>query len=177
MQRRTLLKQLVYVTGGVCLLPSCMQDTSKSSILLKKIIINNDEEKLMASLAEAIIPATDTPGAKDISAHLFALMMVDDCYETADQQKFVSGLKAFTAYAEKKYNKAFINCTPSEKGNLLTELEAKRPGNEQLDYFYSHTKKLTIQAYITSQFYLTKVQVYKLIPGHFYGCVPVKQSS
>lgn len=174
MQRRTLLKQLVFVSGGVLFLPSCLHHDSKASILLKKISVTGEQEKLLSELCETIIPATDTPGAKDISAHLFALMMVDDCYKKEDQQTFVAGLKAFDKESESKFNKSFVDCTPAERSALLTQLESKKTANAELDYFYSATKRLTIQAYTTSKFYLTKVQVYELVPGRYHGCVPVK---
>ena len=177
MQRRTLIKQLVFATGAVLVIPSCMQDTGKSSILLKKIAIKGSQEKLMAELAETIIPATTTPGAKDISAHLFALMMVDDCYKKEDQEKFLKGLKAFEKKTEDQFGNTFIKMSAAERETLLKELEAKKTGDADLEYFYSTTKRLTIQAYTTSEFYLTKVQVYQLVPGHFSGCVPVKKAS
>lgn len=177
MQRRTLIKQLVFATGAIVLIPSCMQDTSKASILLEKIKVSGSQEKLMAELAETIIPATDTPGAKDVSAHLFALMMIDDCYKKEDQEKFLTGLKAFEKKTDDQFDKSFIKCSPEERKALLTELDAKKADNTDLDYFYRQTKKLTIQAYTTSKFYLTNVQVYKLVPGRFHGCVPVQSAS
>lgn len=177
MQRRTVIKQLAFVSGALLLIPSCMQDKSKASILLKKISIDGGQEKLLAELSETIIPKTDTPGAKDVSAHLFALMMVDDCYKAEDQQQFIAGLKAFEAQTKNKFSHSFIDCTPSEREALLTGLDGKKTGNADLDYFYATVKKLTIQSYTTSKFYLTNVQVYKLVPGHFYGCVPVKKTA
>jgi len=177
MQRRTLLKQLVFATGAVVLIPSCMQDTSKASILLKQISIGGSQEKLMAELAETIIPATDKPGAKDISAHLFALMMVDDCYKKQDQEKFIKGLRAFEKKTEAQFGKSFVKMSPAERETLLTEIEAKKTADADLEFFYGATKRLTIQAYTTSKFYLTNVQVYKLVPGHYSGCVPVKKAS
>ncbi len=177
MQRRTLLKQMMYVTGGVIFLPSCLHHADKASILLKQISIDGDDEKTMAELCETIIPATDTPGAKDLSAHLFALMMVDDCYKKEDQQKFMKGLKAFNDKSKKDFNKSFVDLSPAEKQSLLDSLEAQKEGKDDLSYFYSTTKKLTIQAYTTSKFYLTKVQVYELVPGRYHGCVPVKKSA
>jgi Gluconate 2-dehydrogenase subunit 3 len=131
----------------------------------------------LAELAETIIPKTDTPGAKDISAHLFALMMVDDCYKKEDQQKFLAGLKAFEAETKKQFNKSFTDCSQAERETLLTELDAKKAGNADLEYFYGTTKRLTVQAYTTSKFYLTNIQVYKLVPGKYYGCVPIKKAS
>jgi hypothetical protein len=175
MKRRTVLKQMLYVTGGVLVLPSCLHNKSKASLLLKNISVDGDEEKIMAELCETIIPATDTPGAKDLSAHLFALMMVDDCYKKDDQQKFIRGLKAFEEKSKKAYNKSFATSSPAEKATLLNELEAGKDSKDDLAYFYGVTKKHTIQAYTTSKYYLTKVQVYELVPGRYHGCVPVKK--
>lgn len=177
MQRRDLIKQLVFAAGAVVLIPSCVQDSGKASILLKKLSISGSQEGLMAELAETIIPATTTPGAKEISAHLFALMMVDDCYTKADQDRFIEGLKAFQKKTDARFNKTFVKMTPTERETLLKELDGKKSGDANLDYFYNSTKKLVIQAYTTSKFYLTKVQVYKLIPGHYSGCVPVSKVS
>lgn len=175
MQRRTLLKQMLCVAGGVVFLPSCLHHTGKASILLKQLSIDGDQEALLAALSETIIPTTDTPGAKDVFAHLFALMMVDDCYNKEDQQKFTGGLKAFEAKTKKDFNKSFVDLSPTEKEGLLTQLEANKGAKDDLSFFYAATKKLTIQAYTTSKYYLTKVQVYELVPGRYHGCVPVKK--
>jgi Gluconate 2-dehydrogenase subunit 3 len=177
MQRRTVIKQLAFASGALLLIPSCMQSKNETSISLKKIKIDADQEKILAALTETIIPETGSPGAKAVLAHLFVLMMVDDCYTSADQQKFITGLKNFEANTKKQYSKSFINCTAVERELLLTELETKKSGDEELAYFYTTVKKLTIQAFTTSQYFLTEVKEYKLIPGHFSGCVPVKDVS
>ena len=175
--RRTAIKQFVFVSAGIALMPSFMQDTSKASILLKNISITAAQEKMLAELVETIIPKTDTPGAKDISAHLFALKMADDCAKKEDQQKFMQGLAAFEKLTKDKFGKSFLDCTPEQRHQLLTELEAdKDPKDEALLFFYGGMKGLTIEAYTTSQFYLTKVRVYKLVPGPFKGCIPVSSA-
>ena len=122
-------------------------------------------------------PKTDTPGAKDISAHLFALQMIDDCYEKEDQQKFISGLKAFEEFSNKETGKSFVSSSAAERAALLTKLETNKDGKDDLSYFYKSVKRLTIQAYTTSKYFLTNVQVYELVPGRYHGCVPVKPSN
>ncbi|HVF96181.1 MAG TPA: gluconate 2-dehydrogenase subunit 3 family protein [Flavisolibacter sp.] len=174
MQRRTLLKQMVYVTGGVLLLPSCLQNRSKSSLLLKGLTIDGEQEAMVAELSETIIPATDTPGAKDISAHLFVLMMVDECYSGNDQKKFMAGLKALEQKTEKEFGKSYTALSPGEKEKLVKNLETSKDDKDDAAFFYSTVKKLTIRAYTTSKFFLTKVQVYELVPGRWHGAVPVK---
>lgn len=47
--------------------------------------ISGTQKKLLGELSETLIPASDTPGAKDVSAHLFALMMIGDCYKKEDK--------------------------------------------------------------------------------------------
>lgn len=134
-------------SGAALLAPACRQDTDRSSLSLKNIAVTGAGEKLIEELAEQIIPATDTPGAKAISAHLFVLKMVDDCCNKEEQQKFIAGLKAY---------------------------KAKGMRNGESDFFYATVKRLTIEAYTTSKFYLTNVRIYQLVPGHYYGCVPVR---
>ena len=171
--RRSALKQFAFISAGIAFLPSCMHDKSKASIILKNIPVDGDQEKMLAELAETIIPKTNTPGAKDISAHLFALKMVDDCYKKEDQQKFMQGLAAFEKTTKDKAGKSFIDCTPQQREQLLKNMEASKNATDDAVQFYNTMKALTIRAYTTSQFYLTNVRVYKLVPGPFKGCVPV----
>lgn len=176
MNRRVAFKQLLFVSAGAMLIPACMEDKSKASVILKNFSISAEQELLLAELAETIIPKTDTPGAKDISAHLFALKMLDDCSSKEDQEKFVKNLAAFESLAKKESGKSFTEATAAERSKLLTQLETQKDAaqKDEAAQFYSKMKGLTIQAYTSSQFYLTKVQVYELIPGRYHGCVPVK---
>lgn len=177
MNRRTTLKTLLIISAGTALLPSCLQDEKKSLLALKNIKIDGKDEALLAEVSETIIPTTGTPGAKDVSAHLFALMMIDDCYAPADQDKFIKGMKEFEDFSKKKFEKSFIKYTPAEKEEVLKSIESGNsiPGN--ITFFYSTVKRLTVQAYTTSEYYLTKLHVYQLVPGKFYGCVPIKKAS
>ncbi|HZE84307.1 MAG TPA: gluconate 2-dehydrogenase subunit 3 family protein [Puia sp.] len=189
--RRTAIRQFVYLSAGLALLPSCLQDKSKSSFLLKNFTISGEQESFLGELSETIIPATDTPGAKDLSAHLFVLKMVDDCYKKEDREKFVRGMEAFGRAVQTATGKHFGDATEQERAAFLKALEDRKApelkqdkgvGTEQgkdgeMAFFYRTVKHLTIQAYTTSPFYLTKVHVYKLVPGRFHGCVPVGAGS
>lgn len=172
--RRSAIRQLFCISAGALIIPSCMQDKSKSSILLKNISIDANQEKLVAELAETIIPTTSTPGAKDIYAHLFALKMLDDCYKKEDQQKFVKGLEEFQKRSKKELDRSFSEASAPERHSLLGKIEANKDSKDDLTYFYSTVKRLTIQAYTTSQYYMTKVQVYEMVPSRYHGCVPIK---
>lgn len=172
--RRSAIRQLFCISAGALIIPSCMEDKSKSSILLKNFTIDSDQEKLLAELAESIIPKTSSPGAKDIYAHLFALKMVDDCYNKEDQKKFVNGLEAFQKKAKRELDRTFLEAAPEERNSFLKKVEAEKNAKDELAFFYSSVKRLTVQAYTTSEYYMTKVQVYEMVPSRYHGCVPVK---
>lgn len=174
LNRRSALRQIFCVSAGALILPSCMNDKSKPSVVLKKIEIDGEDEKLLAELAETIIPKTSTPGAKDIYAHVFAFRMIDDCYKQEDQQKFVKGMKQFRERTKTELKKSFVEASPADRASFLKKIEADKQSKDELNYFYSTTKRLVIQAYTTSEFYLTKVQVYEMVPSRYHGCVPVK---
>ncbi|MCP5815817.1 gluconate 2-dehydrogenase subunit 3 family protein, partial [Klebsiella pneumoniae] len=79
--------------------------------------------------------------------------------------------KAFAARAKREKDKAFTDCTASEREAIVKGLDTTKSGDADLDYFFTITKKLAVQAYTTSEYFLTKVQEYKLVPGPSYGCV------
>jgi hypothetical protein len=172
--RRVAIQQLLMIWAGVALLPSCLNNEQKVTIPLKFIHIEPGDETMLAELAETILPKTDTPGARDLSAHLFALKMVDDCYTKPNREKYEQGLNAFHVYVEKKTGKSFIENDTAEKQAIVAELDRQKPSDDALSFFYQSTKKLTVQAYTTCEYYLTKIRGYKMIPGKFQGCVPLK---
>ena len=171
--RRTALKNFLIISAGIVLIPSCLQNKGKSSILLKNFVINNNDEDLLEEVCETFIPTTDTPGAKDIGAHLFVLKMIDDCIDKEEQIKIIKGLKAFDKLAKKTYGKSFFDCDAVQRKEFFSRIEKKEDVSQEVLAFYKTTKKFTVRAYTTSEYYLTKVAVYELIPGRFHGCVPI----
>lgn len=175
--RRSAIRQLFCISAGALILPACMEDKTKSSIILKKMHIEAGQERLLEELTETILPATSTPGAKDIYAHLFALKMLDDCYKEEDQKRFLRGMDQFEKRARAELKTTFVNATPAQRQTLLKKFEEGKDSKDDLLYFYSTTKGLTVQAYTTSEYYLTRVHVYEMVPSRYHGCVPVKALS
>ena len=173
MDRRTTIKTFLAITAGVTLLPSCMQDKTKAAILLKNFKIDTGHEQLLEELSETIIPKTTSPGAKDLGAHLFALMMIDECVKIEDQEKFVKGMRQFDALCKKEHSNSFPAMTSAQRNSILADIESKKNSDEDITSFYRMIKRFTVQSYTSSKYYLTSVQVYEMAPGRFHGCVPV----
>ncbi|PGH38351.1 MAG: Twin-arginine translocation pathway signal, partial [Candidatus Nephrothrix sp. EaCA] len=52
----------------------------------------DDDVNLLAEIADTILPATQTPGAKEAGVGTFMTVMVNDCYKEKDQKIFHEGL-------------------------------------------------------------------------------------
>jgi hypothetical protein len=175
LDRREAIKRILIVAGGVWLLPSCLSDESKTPLSLKNIQITGHEESMLAALASVIIPSTNTPGAAEVNAHRFALKMIDNCYEKEDQHKFSIGLQQFDKLINQQNGYSFTESSIAEKEKFLNSLEKGQDIPKEVLFFYSNFKELCIRGYLTSKYYLTKVQTYQLVPVHFNGCVPAKK--
>jgi len=172
MNRRSAIRNVVIISAGAGLLPSCMHE-NKSSIPLKNITVSGSQQDMVAELAEAIIPKTKNfIGAKDLRAHEFVLTMVDDCSSPDDQKKFTDGLKAFDKLSHDKFGQLVTSLTLKQKKELLTDIENKKDIPEDALKFYGTVKRYTLQSFASSKEYMTDIRKYKMVPGPvFKGCV------
>jgi hypothetical protein len=176
MIRRSAIKSLAILAGGVFILPACSGDKNKASIQLNHLNIDADQEKLLAEITETLIPETDSPGAKSLKLHLFVMKMVDDCYSLEDQQKFVTGLTHFEKLAKEQSGNSFINCPQLQREVILDKLETGKSYSEEVNHFYKIIKSRTIQGYLNSKYVMTEKLVYELVPGRYNGYFPVKKA-
>lgn len=175
MNRRLALKQLGLVSAAAVLLPTCISDPKKVTIALNNLQITSDEEMLLGDMADVIIPNTKTPGARAVGAHLFTLVMVDDCLPKEQQEKYLQGMRSFEKSLKNLTGKSFSDSSAEQRLSQFTLLEQKLeslPG--EIKTFYSTTKRYILQGYLASEHFMTHVIPYQLVPGpDFKGCTPV----
>lgn len=116
-----------------------------------------EQEQLVAAVAEVILPATDTPGARDVGVSQFVDRMLAD-YHTADaREKFLAGLARLDASAVAQHGKSFMRCTAAQQFALVDALDAQLfdPKAVRADAdpraFYGLLKELTLAGYYTSE--------------------------
>lgn len=174
MNRRTAIRNVIIISAGAGLLPSCIGD-DKSVIAMKNISVSSSQEKMLAVLTESILPKTKNfIGANDLKAHEFLLTMIDDCTSPDDQKKFTEGLQAFDKLSHDKFGQIFTSYTAGQKKELLQAIESKKDIPEEVLKFYGTVKRYTVQSFTSSKEYLTDIRKYKIVPGsNFKGCVPV----
>lgn len=122
MNRRDLLKQIALLTGGAVIggelfLTGC-KTSAKADAGFTAVNIS-----LLDEVAETIIPATSTPGAKAAKVGEFMKVMVTDCYTQKQQDAFVSGIGELDEACKKMNSKSFMDCTAEQRKALLVSLE------------------------------------------------------
>jgi hypothetical protein len=74
-------------------------------------------------IAETILPATKTPGAKAAKTGAFMALMVTDCYSPAEQKVFFDGMRKVDEAMRRANNASFMAATPEQRLAVLTTLD------------------------------------------------------
>jgi hypothetical protein len=82
-----------------------------------------EEVAYLDEIAETILPATSTPGAKDAKTGRFIGVMVQDCYTKEDQAIFKAGMTTLNDACTKAHGHGFMQASPEERLSLLTQLD------------------------------------------------------
>ncbi len=103
-------------------------------------------------LTDIIIPADDTPGAREAGVAEFIDFMVS--HDPAVQYKFRTGLTWLNAHAERTSGKPFSKLTAEQQVALLEPLAFKakaRVGDEDGRAFFKLIREYTVMGYYTSE--------------------------
>ncbi|WP_185155490.1 gluconate 2-dehydrogenase subunit 3 family protein [Rudanella paleaurantiibacter] len=168
--------------GGLAVLPSWATRWTPESLRATGPmggLISSAETNLLAELVETIIPATpatdpskgEIPGAKALNVHQFVQKMVADCYDKAAQDTFRKGFTALDEVAKATGGKSFLETDAAGRLNVLKQMQQSTvPGQKE---FLSLVKNLTIRGYMNSEYVMTNLTHYEMVPGRYKGCVPV----
>ncbi len=169
MQRRVALKNMAAAIGLMSL-PAWTNGWSKAAVAASPSALSPSQDALLAEIVETIIPTTDTKGAKELGIHQFVQKMVADCFEKKVQESLVKGVDTLEETAKKNHGKSFAALDKAGRTELLKNLEAASGEGKE---FFSLVKGLTIRGYMTSEYVMTNLTHYEMIPGRYHGCVPV----
>ncbi|CAN5819170.1 gluconate 2-dehydrogenase subunit 3 family protein [soil metagenome] len=180
--RREAMLRVGVLMGGVISAPAlsilsgCQTRTTPAT---EGRIFNADQERIIAEVAELIIPATDTPGAKDAQVPEFISVMIQDCYPEQDQQRFREGVDQLEQNSQQAYNRSFVDLDQEQQVQLLTQAETDartqwEQNREAGTPFFRLIKELTLIGYFTSEPGATKALAYVQNPGSYNGCTTME---
>ena len=172
MNRRKAIKQLGLLTGGMVLLPACNLSEEKVAMAMNRLRVTESQEALMKEIVAAIIPEGDLPGASSLQVHDFVWVMADDCLADEEQKQFIQGLNGFQEQVRALQEEDFEDLEDKEKTAVLEVLED--PGEamvwKEVSLFVKKAKEFAILGYMQSEYIMTEVMPYPLIPGKNPAC-------
>ena len=174
MNRRKALRNLVVVSGGIITLPQWMVSCGASDTTVHHTSFSIAEQKILAGLADTIIPAGNKIGALSVGVDKFLQKLIDDCYEQEVQDNVKAQLIGLEKSAKTTHNKSYNDCTQAQREELLLKLSTSENKTEK--DFFNLVKSETIRGFNTSQKVMTEYLGYKIAPGHYFGCVDAKTS-
>lgn len=166
MPRREALQRLAILVGGTLSLPvqAALRGETQTDNPMR---FSADQQTLIASLADTIIPPTDTPGAKDAGVGQFIEYVIGHCSAASQQEAFQRGLQQTNQRSQASFEKPFAALTNPQRIEIVNQLT-----KEEKPFFLS-VRELTIVGYFTSETGATKALDYVPIPGRFQGDIPL----
>jgi hypothetical protein len=171
MNRRTSLKNLLVASGGLIALPAWAENWSFTELNAYRSTFSPTNQEILASVADAIIPAGNSIGALSVGVDKYLQKLFDMCYEKEIQGNIKTQLESLDAAAKTVYSVAFTACSQSQRQELLTKLSTSENKNEK--DFFELMKSETIRGFNTSREVMLQYLNYKILPGHFHGCVDI----
>lgn len=176
--RRNLL-QLAGLLGVALVTPGAGAAVAK--------LFDKSDLRLLTAVAEIILPATDTGGATAAGVPAFIDMMVTGWFDPAEQDNFISGMRAFAGGAVAKYGKAFDRLSVEQQteyfGGLLSDIESRpqlargllpsqAKGGQPRSPFVVLMKRLTVAGYYTSELGASVELSFNMMDGEYEPCAP-----
>ena len=153
MNRREAVQYISLLVGGTLVGSNVFLSGCKSSTGVSMTFTDADIS-FLDEVAETILPATKTPGAKAAKVGKFMTVMVNDCYEAPDQKLFHEGMGKLNDASKDKNGKSFMESTPQQRHDLLADIDAKAKdyGKKVNEYIGSLTPEQRTQMKIQQDF-------------------------
>jgi Gluconate 2-dehydrogenase subunit 3 len=130
----------------------------------------------VGTIADTIIPRTDSPSATDVKVPAFVNVMVADYYSDAERTAFVAGLDAIDAHVKAR-GAAFGALDASGRGAAIESIESPTDRRTEPARTYWRLKDLVIYGYFTSEPVMKDVLKVEVMPGKFEGAAPMPRKA
>jgi hypothetical protein len=153
--------------------------------------LNPHQDATVTTMAELILPQTETPGAKAVRVNEFIDLILTEWYDDEDRTKFLEGLANVDTQARDLFGKDFVDCPAAQQKQLLTALDEQLTEKRQADILSSHrrrrellanndffyaVKQLTLVGYFTSEEGAKQALHYEVIPSKHIQCAPLEEA-
>jgi hypothetical protein len=205
LNRREAIRRVSALLGGAAFVggPGLLAAYEKASLPAEGALGTFTAENIafLDEIAETILPATKTPGAKAAKTGSFMALMVTDSYSPAEQKIFREGMRKVDDAARKAHKVSFMDATPPQRTAVLAVLDREQQrvmdereaaerrnkglaplsggsapsdtgGAVQPAHYFRMMKQLALLGYFTSEIGCTQAMRFVETPGRFDPCIP-----
>jgi hypothetical protein len=198
MNRRELLECAAILISGISVSRAAFALSEKQNAFLAAAphynrqpvdYLTKTQRKIIAAMADIIIPATDTPGAIAAGVPSFIELMAADWFNDQERAIFNAGLAAMETSIAVEYGKSFERLSADQQLEIMQTMEAQASdspwyamGNTQREFisdapFICQIKELTVWGFFTSEVGAKQALRYDPMPGHFEGDIPLQKNA
>ncbi|SHF48211.1 Gluconate 2-dehydrogenase subunit 3 [Fodinibius roseus] len=188
MDRREAIKQLAFLSGGALSLSTvagivggCTAENGSGTGSFTPQTLSDAQNELVTQLAERIIPATDTPGAKAARVNQYIDHMLTNWNTEEEKEHFLEGLDKVDERSNNRFDNNFVDLGEADKITLMEELEQEAKDNpnpvpdSDLKPFFPMMKEFTVVGYYTSEIGASEELKSNIVPGHYNACMPYSE--
>ena len=182
MNRRELIRQIALlsgaaVIGGELFLSGCKRGDHAAEA--GSGLFSASDIAFFDEFADAILPRTASPGARDAQTGAFIAEFVRDCYEAEEQQVVQKAIPALNDLSRSQYKKDFVQLSPEQRTALLLKVAAEAKAQaERADappHYFTLLYQLTLLGFFTSEAGYTQVLRYEIVPGAYQACIDYEE--
>lgn len=175
--RRQFLQRLTALAGGALSAPlvsAILAGTAAHAADKNITLLGDSDLRLLAAIADTIIPDTDTPGASVAGVHHYMHLILSEWYTNAERKPVLAGLAEINARAQASAGENFANSTAAQQLAILQEFD-QAAYSDTKEPFFRKLKEMVIVGYYTSEIGASEELRYEAVPGPYEGCVPVSK--
>lgn len=128
--RREALRRAAVILGGTLSAPTiaavlagCGDRRTAAKPDWTPRTLTPEQRAIVVAIAEAIIPETETPGARAAQVDQFVDNLLSDHMAADDKERFVAGLGRVDARARRMHQKGFAELTSAQQTEIVNELD------------------------------------------------------
>ncbi len=158
------------LSSGLISLPAWANGWQVQDIASGSSAFAASEEEILTAVVDTIIPQGNSIGALSVGVDKFLQKLLNDCYDTVTQDNVKKQLNNLEAMSLAAYGKSFASADQLQRQELLIKMSSDEKDKKD---FFNLMKSETIRGFNTSKEVLGDHLKYKVVPGHYKGCVDV----
>lgn len=143
------------------------------------------QRKIVAAMAEIVIPRTDTPGAIDAGVPTYIELMAAQWFNDQERSIFTDGLRDMQTRIPREYGAPFDELETKQQLKIMQAMEEAASDSEWYTFanvqrqfisdapFICQIKELTVWGFFTSETGSRQVLRYNPMPMQFDGDIPL----